>query len=134
MTTSHATYTETLTAPVRTVLGRVYQAIGDSDAAALEFTEAAAVFEQLGAHGALRELATVRGERPLPATLTAREVEVLEQLARGLSNRQIAAALFISEKTVARHLSNIFTKLGVTSRTAAAAFAVEQGLTSRPRG
>jgi DNA-binding CsgD family transcriptional regulator len=121
-------------ARVRSVLGRIYQAIGDTDAAALEFAEATAVFEYLGAHAALREIATVQGERPRPATLTAREVEVLDQLARGLSNRQIAAALVISEKTVARHLSNVFTKLGVTSRTAAAAFAVEQGLTSRQRG
>jgi DNA-binding NarL/FixJ family response regulator len=54
--------------------------------------------------------------------------EVLAQLARGHSNRQIAGALFISEKTVARHLSNIFAKLGVATRAAAAAYAVEHDL------
>ena len=60
--------------------------------------------------------------------LTAREVEVLRLVARGRSNPEIAAALVLSEKTVARHLSNIFTKLNVTSRTAAAAFAFEHRL------
>ena len=57
-----------------------------------------------------------------------REVEVLRCLAAGGTNREIAHALIISEKTVARHLANIFTKLGVTSRTAAAAVAFEHGL------
>jgi DNA-binding NarL/FixJ family response regulator len=60
--------------------------------------------------------------------LTGREVEVLRQVARGNSNKQIAAELFISEHTVARHLSNIFGKVGVTSRSAAASFAHEHKL------
>ena len=64
----------------------------------------------------------------LPGGLTAREVEVLRLVASGRSNPQIAADLVLSEKTVARHLSNIFTKLGVGSRTAAAAYAYEHGL------
>ena len=63
-----------------------------------------------------------------PGGLTEREVEVLRLVASGRSNPEIAAALVLSEKTVARHLSNIFTKLGVASRTAAAAFAFENGL------
>jgi DNA-binding NarL/FixJ family response regulator len=60
--------------------------------------------------------------------LTARELEVLRVLAAGKSNREIAGALIISERTVARHLQNIFAKLGVSSRTAASVFAVEQKL------
>ena len=59
----------------------------------------------------------------LPDGLTSREVEVLRLVANGGSNPEIAAALFLSKKTVARHLSNIFTKTGVTSRTAAATYA-----------
>lgn len=72
---------------------------------------------------------TALHERPaLPAGLTEREVEVLAVVARGRSNREVAATLGISEKTVARHLSNIFGKLGLSTRTAAAAFAYEHGL------
>jgi DNA-binding NarL/FixJ family response regulator len=60
--------------------------------------------------------------------LAARELEVLRLLAAGRSNRDIAGALTISERTVARHLQNISAKLGVSSRTAASVFAVEQKL------
>jgi DNA-binding NarL/FixJ family response regulator len=60
-----------------------------------------------------------------PGGFTAREVEVLRLVAAGKTNPEIATLLFLSEKTVARHLSNIFTKLDVTSRTGAAAFAFE---------
>jgi DNA-binding NarL/FixJ family response regulator len=60
--------------------------------------------------------------------LTAREAQVLRLVAAGSSNRAIAAELGISEHTVARHLQNIFAKIGVTSRTAASAFAFEHGL------
>jgi DNA-binding NarL/FixJ family response regulator len=67
----------------------------------------------------------------LPAGLTAREVEVLKLVAAGSSNKEIAAELFLSEKTVSRHLSNIFAKIGVSSRAAATAFAFEQGLAGR---
>ena len=66
--------------------------------------------------------------RTLPAGLTAREVEVLRLVASGRSNAQIAADLVLSEKTVARHLSNIFVKLDVGSRTAATAYAFEHRL------
>jgi DNA-binding NarL/FixJ family response regulator len=65
----------------------------------------------------------------LPGGLTAREAEVLRLVAAGGSNAEIAGTLFLSEKTVARHLSNIFTKLNVPSRTAAAAYAFDHGLT-----
>ena len=66
--------------------------------------------------------------RNLPGGLTAREVEVLRLVAVGKSNPAIAAELVLSEKTVARHLSNIFGKINVSSRTAAAAYAFEQKL------
>jgi DNA-binding NarL/FixJ family response regulator len=64
----------------------------------------------------------------VPGGLTARELEVVRLVASGRSNTQIAEDLTISEKTVARHLSNIFTKLDVGSRTAVAAYAYEHGL------
>ena len=64
-----------------------------------------------------------------PRGLTAREAEVLRLVAAGKTNPQIAAELYLSDKTIARHLSNIFTKLNVTSRTAAAAFAYEHHIT-----
>ena len=67
----------------------------------------------------------------LPGGLTDREAEVLAQIASGATNKQAAAALFISEKTVARHLANIFAKLGLSSRTAAAAWAHEHRLRRR---
>ncbi|HSK98643.1 MAG TPA: LuxR C-terminal-related transcriptional regulator [Euzebyales bacterium] len=121
-------------ARVRALLARVYRALGDADTAALELDAAATVFEQLGAESDLRAVDHLRGERVLPAGLTAREAEVLAQVAQGGSNRRIAGALFISDKTVARHLSNIFAKLGVTSRAAAAAYAVEHGLVPRADG
>jgi DNA-binding NarL/FixJ family response regulator len=60
--------------------------------------------------------------------LTGREIEVLAQIATGKTNRDIASGLFISEKTVARHVSNIFVKLGVTSRAAATAYAYKHDL------
>ena len=60
--------------------------------------------------------------------LTAREFEVLRLVAAGKTNRVIAAELFLSEKTVARHVSNIFTKLGLSSRAAATAYAYEHDL------
>jgi DNA-binding NarL/FixJ family response regulator len=60
--------------------------------------------------------------------LTPRELEVLRLIATGMTNREVAADLVLSEKTVARHVSNIFTKLGVTSRSAATAYAFSNGL------
>jgi len=63
-----------------------------------------------------------------PGGLTEREVEVLRLVASGRTNPEIAAVLYLSEKTVARHLSNIFAKVDVSSRTAAAAYAFEHHL------
>jgi DNA-binding NarL/FixJ family response regulator len=70
----------------------------------------------------------IRPPPPAPAGLTAREVDVLRRVATGRSNREIAADLVLSEATVARHVSNILTKLDVRSRSAATAFAYEHGL------
>lgn len=121
-------------AETRILLARAYQALGDEDAAELELDAAGAVFERLGAMLDVRTVAELRGRTQLPAGLTDREAEVLRLVATGSSNRDIAAALFISERTVHRHLSNVFTKLGVTSRTAASAFAFENQLVSRRGG
>ncbi|MGH2367741.1 MAG: response regulator transcription factor, partial [Chloroflexota bacterium] len=68
------------------------------------------------------------GRKRLPGGLTEREAEVLRLVTAGKTNRQIAADLVLSEKTVARHLNNIFDKLGVSSRAAATAFALREGI------
>jgi DNA-binding CsgD family transcriptional regulator len=119
------------TARVRMLLAQAYLALGDADAATLELDAATAALAALGAAVDIRRADQLRGTPGLPAGLTAREAEVLARVAAGGSNRDIATALFISEKTVARHLSNIFDKLGVSSRTEAAAFAFTHGLTAR---
>ncbi len=108
-------------------MGRALRALGDADSATAELTAARRTFEQLGAGPAERETAALLTSDH-PAGLTDREVEVLRLVARGSSNPEIAGTLVLSEKTVARHLSNIFTKLGVGTRTAAAAFAFENRL------
>lgn len=100
----------------------------------LELDAAASVFERLGATRGIAEVAGLRNRSRLPDGLTARQVEVLALVAMGKSNREIATELVISQKTVARHLENIFAKLGISSRTAAAAYAVEHHLASGPRG
>lgn len=114
----------------RVLLADAYAALGDAEAAARELDAADATFAELGAVTGRAAVAARRG-RTSPGGLTGREIEVLACLAAGRSNREIAEVLMISEKTVARHLSNIFAKLGVTSRTAAAAYAFEQGLGRR---
>jgi DNA-binding CsgD family transcriptional regulator/tetratricopeptide (TPR) repeat protein len=114
-------------ARTRVLLAQAYRCLDDADAASRECAAARAGFERLGAAADLRALDD--GDAP-PCGLTAREVEVLRLVARGDSNRGIAAGLFISEKTVARHISNIFTKLDVSSRSAATAFAFANGVVS----
>jgi DNA-binding CsgD family transcriptional regulator len=93
-----------------------YRAFGDAASAGAELARAAAVYERLGARRPMREL---------PNGLTPREYEVLTLVADGRSNREIGAALFISDRTVARHLTNIYNKIGVTSRTKAARYAID---------
>ncbi len=112
----------------RVVLGRALRLAGDERAAIAELETAAAAFTALGAAVDRRETAGLLAGEQHPGGLTAREVEVLRLVATGLGNTQIAERLVLSEKTVARHLSNIFTKLDVSSRTAAAAYAFEQRL------
>jgi ATP/maltotriose-dependent transcriptional regulator MalT len=121
------------TATAGTLLGQALRQCGREDAAAAAFTDAAALFDRIGAEIAELDPRAGPPARPeLPAGLTRREVEVLRLVAAGLTNNDIAAALYLSAKTISRHLSNIFTKLGVTTRTAAAAFAFEHELMERP--
>ena len=75
-----------------------------------------------------REGPALRPSTALAQRLTAREVHVLRLVAAGKTNRQIATELVVSENTVARHLANIFNKLGLSSRAAATAFALRNGL------
>ncbi|MFE2010740.1 LuxR C-terminal-related transcriptional regulator [Streptomyces sp. NPDC059491] len=118
-------------AQVRMLLAAACRAAGDEEAARLELAAARAAFERLGAvPDARRAAALLSGgaRRRLPGGLTAREAEVLRLVAAGGTNRDIAHALVISEHTVARHLNNIFAKLGVGSRAAATAYAYAHGL------
>jgi DNA-binding NarL/FixJ family response regulator len=117
-------------ARARALFGLTCRALGDEDTAAFELDAARGVFSELGAAPALTWIDSL-SDRAAAADehgLTARELEVLRLVAAGKTNREIAAALVISERTVARHLQNIFAKLRVSSRTAASAFAFEHDL------
>jgi ATP/maltotriose-dependent transcriptional regulator MalT len=120
-------------ATCRTLLGEALRECGDEDGALESFTAAAALFERIGAH-LDAGLAAHDRSAPMPAGLTHREVEVLRLVAGGLTNNEIAGSLHLSAKTVSRHLSNIFAKLGVSSRAAATAFAFEHRLMERRTG
>jgi DNA-binding NarL/FixJ family response regulator len=119
-------------ARVRVVIGLAYRALDDRDAAEMELDAARWIFADLGASLDLaRVQALVRDVPPAAADahpLSTRELEVLRLVAAGKSNRVIAAELFISERTVERHVSNIFAKLNVSSRAAATAYAYEHQL------
>jgi ATP/maltotriose-dependent transcriptional regulator MalT len=114
-------------ATVRTLLGQARRDSGDEAGATASFAEAARLFDQIGARLDARLVLDDR-RTELPAGLTAREVEVLRLIAAGMSNGEIADALYLSVKTVSRHLSNIFTKIGASSRAGATAFAFEHEL------
>jgi ATP/maltotriose-dependent transcriptional regulator MalT len=116
-------------ARTRVLLGDAYALLDDDDAAERERAAARGCFERLGASAALRALDGNGVTGPADTHgLSPRELEVLGLVAGGSTNRAIAGELFLSEKTVARHVSNIFTKLGVSSRSAATAYAYEHGL------
>lgn len=125
------------TARARLLIGCAYRDLGDQDSAAMEFDAARWVFQQLGALPDLARaeaLASPARASELPGGLTLRELDVVRLIAAGQTNKEIAAALVISEHTVARHVQNMLTKLGCASRAALAAFAAEHRLAQPPRG
>lgn len=117
-------------ARTRLDLGRALRARGDDEGADLEFEAARAVFVDLGAIPDVRIVDDLahQARSEWPAGLTDREVEVLRMLVSGATNRSIAADLVLSERTVDRHVSNIFTKIDVSSRSAATAWAIRRGV------
>lgn len=117
-------------ASARTLLGEALRGV-DDDASRVSFEVAEELFAQIGARLDAEQSRHSREDRvatSLPAGLTEREVEVLRLIAAGKTNKEIAEALFLSGKTVSRHLSNIFAKIDVSTRAAATAFAFENKL------
>ena len=111
-------------ARTRVLVGHACRSLGDEESAVLEHDAARVAFERLGAKPDLARL----GPSTSGHGLSPRELEVLRLVAAGKTNREIAASLVISEHTVARHVQNIFAKLGLSSRSAATAFAFEHDL------
>lgn len=114
-------------ARVRLLMAVACRALGDLEASAMECDAARRVFLRLGAAPGVTRADAMLGS-PSGSSLTPRELEIVKLLATGRTNRAIARALGISERTVDRHVSNILTKLDLSSRTAAAAYAYEHGL------
>jgi DNA-binding NarL/FixJ family response regulator len=117
-------------ARVQVCLARAYRAQGNDESASHELQVAREAFRKLGA---ATDLSWIETPVDLAATsqagpLTQREIEVVKLVASGITNREIARKLNISEKTVARHLNNIFNKLDLSSRAAATAYAYQHGL------
>jgi DNA-binding CsgD family transcriptional regulator len=131
-----------IVARVRVLLSQACRELGDADGAALEQAAARAIFERLGAlpdlgalaadgGGAKPGSADAREKQSSPSTqhkLSPRELEVLRCVAAGKTNKQIARQLGVSDKTIDRHVSNIFAKLDLSTRAAATAYAYEHGL------
>jgi DNA-binding NarL/FixJ family response regulator len=110
------------------LLAAACRAVGDDETAALETAVARRTLAELGARP---DLELLGGGAPVPATpdgLTPREIEVLRLVATGATNREIADRLVLSERTVARHVANIFVKIGVSARAAATAYAYDHDL------
>jgi DNA-binding NarL/FixJ family response regulator len=116
------------------LIGLCCRELGDEDTAHLELDAARAIFRELGAAPDVARVERLFRQTEASAVggLTDRELEVLRLIATGQTNRRIAIDLVISEKTVARHVSNIFAKLVLTSRAAATAYAYEHDLVSPP--
>lgn len=124
-----------LVARIRLSVAKAFRELGDEDGAALELEGAKKTFETLGATADVAATEAVvaaahprAGRAPGAHGLSARELEVLRLVASGRTNRTIARELSLSEKTVDRHVSNIFAKLDVPSRAAATAWAFQHGL------
>ncbi len=117
-------------ARARVLVARACAALGDEDGGAIELESARSVFEQLGARPDLSRLRQLPTSGSLPSThgLSRRELQVLRLVALGRTNKAIAAELVLSERTVDRHVSNIYAKLRVSSRAAATAYAYEHAL------
>ncbi|HEX6499779.1 MAG TPA: LuxR C-terminal-related transcriptional regulator [Micromonosporaceae bacterium] len=115
-------------ARARVLVALACRALGDEDSASMEFDAARQVYARLGAAPQVRRVDTLSRRLSGTSLLSRRELDVVRLIAAGRSNQAIAGELFLSEKTVARHVSNILGKLGVASRTAAAAYAFEHGL------
>lgn len=118
-------------ATLNVLIGQACRALDDADGARIEFAAARETFTRLGALQDLARLDAIVS--PGDATsrthgLTPREIEVLRLIAKGRPNRTIAGELHLSERTVHRHVANIFTKLGVDSRTAAVTHAIKHRL------
>jgi ATP/maltotriose-dependent transcriptional regulator MalT len=127
---------QALDAPYETARARVHmgfacRALGDEESAALELDAAHRVFAKLGAEPDIIRVDQLTRKQPIAAAehgLTSRELEVLRLVAAGKTNHAIATDLVIADKTVDRHVTNIFTKLGVSSRAAATAYAYQHRL------
>lgn len=119
-----------IAARLRVLIGRACHALGDEDGRSLELGAARTVFEQLGARPDLAQIDTPKTGRASRTRhgLTARELEVLRLVAAGKTNKAIAKELYLSEKTIDRHLSNIFAKTSLKSRAAATAYAYQHQL------
>lgn len=124
-------------AAARLSLARVLEALGRAPAALAEATRAAEEFAELGASSGVADAEELMrrltppgesGETPERPLLSGRELEVLSLVAQGLSNKEVASRLFLSEHTIKRHLANILTRLGLPSRAAAVAYAVRNEL------
>ncbi|MGW9630082.1 LuxR C-terminal-related transcriptional regulator [Agromyces sp. NPDC055520] len=116
----------------RVLAARAARALGDDASAAMDLEAAREVFAALGAVPDVLRVDELARRSPGSGStqLTAREVEVVRLVAEGKTNRSIAGQLYLSEKTVDRHLSNVFAKLGISSRAAATAYAYEHALIS----
>jgi DNA-binding CsgD family transcriptional regulator len=115
-------------ARTQVALARACSALGDDEGAARTLDAARETFTRLGAAPDLAALDDTRHPNARTGALSPRELQVLRLVATGMTNRAIAAELALSDKTIERHVSNIFMKITVSSRAAATAYAYEHGL------